>query len=76
MTRLFAFPASDALRADFDAVLAAFSGPGLPAELAPVPVPVTADCARDAEAVLVLGGDGTRCAPRTSPGPPAYRCSG
>lgn len=33
--------------------------PGLPAELAPIPVPGTADCARDAEAVLVLGGDGT-----------------
>ncbi len=33
--------------------------PGLPAELSPVPVPGTADCAREAEAVLVLGGDGT-----------------
>ena len=33
--------------------------PDLPAELTPVQVPGSPDCARDAVAVLVLGGDGT-----------------
>ncbi|TCK24685.1 NAD kinase [Pseudonocardia endophytica] len=32
---------------------------GLPPERAPLEVPGSPDCARDAEAVLVLGGDGT-----------------
>lgn len=33
--------------------------PGLPDDLAPIPVPATPACAHGAEAVLVLGGDGT-----------------
>ncbi|MEJ8282171.1 NAD kinase [Pseudonocardia spirodelae] len=33
--------------------------PDVPAGLAPVPVPGSPECARGAEAVLVLGGDGT-----------------
>lgn len=70
MTRLFAFPASDALRADFDAVLAAFSGPELPAEpQAPRVVQLTQRYADEIVDALMLnlmkGADAGSSAPKS-----------